>query len=275
MPFARDTWASHGGARRAKVGIACLMIIGGCGDSVIDRSSDQGNPAGAYTAPPETALVLMPEPSEPQTASPQTASPQAASPQASEQPETPAAALTQPVDTQSYAAEQALQAAAVGGEAGTRIAARMDQEAEAITSSLEGARVERVAEGIKVTLMMGVLFDEGSSELAPSAMDYLSRAAEHLVDLSDADVLVVAHADGSGSPEANLALSEARARAALDYLVSAGVDRSRVDAMGRGGLEPLIIDDRDSEAAQRENRRIELAIYAGPGMKASAQGGAQ
>lgn len=262
MRFARSTGASYGGARRlTEAGLACLVLVGGCGDSAQNRSSDRENPDGAYAALPELPSrspidLLEPPPSEPVV---------------------PGGAPGDPVDAQAHAADQALQAAAVGGEPGARIAQLMDQKAEAMTSGLDpGARVDRIAEGIKVSLVMGILFDESSSELAPSAMDYLTRVAEHLIEFDGADVLVVAHSDRSGSPEVNLTLSEARARAALEYLVSAGVDRSRIGAMGRGGLEPLFVDDRDSEAAQRENRRVELAIYAGAAMKASAnEGGVQ
>jgi outer membrane protein OmpA-like peptidoglycan-associated protein len=154
----------------------------------------------------------------------------------------------------------------------------MDEEAQrlAADSDLEGARIERVAEGIKATLVMGILFDDGSAELTPSALDYLSKVAERLVEFPDTDILVVGHTDGQGSSELNLALSEARARAALEFLVSRNVDRSRLTAVGRGELEPLALDDHESDAAARENRRIELAISAGAAMKASAsEGGAQ
>ena len=267
MPFARDTWTSYGGARRAKeVGMACLLVIGGCGDSVIDRSSDQGNPDGAYATPPERpAMSDVGSPSVASTAPdllpPESIPPGTEGPRAS---------------TQQYTADQALLDAAVGGDAGARISQRMDEEATRLTndSDLEGARIERVGEGIKATLVMGILFDEASSELTPGAMDYLSKLAVRLVEFPDTDILVVGHTDGGGSSEANLALSEARARTALEYLVTAGVERPRLTAVGRGELEPLALDDQDSEAAARENRRIELAIYAGDAMKAAALGGA-
>ena len=268
MPFARDTWTSYGGARRAKeIGVACLLVIGGCGDSVIDRSSDQGNPAGAYATPPE-------RPAESDVGSPSVAStppdlppPESVPPLGMEGPR---------ASTQQYTADQALLDAALGGDAGARISERMDEEATRLTndSDLEGARIERIGEGIKATLVMGILFDDASSELTPGAMDYLSKLAVRLVEFPDTDILVVGHTDGGGSSEANLALSEARARTALEYLVTAGVERPRLTAAGRGELEPLAFDDRDSEAAARENRRIELAIYAGDAMKAAALGGA-
>jgi outer membrane protein OmpA-like peptidoglycan-associated protein len=103
----------------------------------------------------------------------------------------------------------------------------------------------------------------------------LTKVAARLVEFPDTDILIIGHTDGQGSSELNLALSEARARAALEFLVSTNVERARLEAVGRGELEPLAMDDQESDAAARENRRIELAIYAGAAMKASAQGGVQ
>jgi len=266
MRFARGTRAPDGGARRVvTVGMAGLVMVGGCGDSVQNRGSDRGNSDGAYAAPPEP-------PSEPASA--------AGPPLDLLPPESvPALGTDGPrASTQQYMADQALLAAAVGGDVGARISERMDEEAQRLTadSDLEGARIERVGEGIKATLVMGILFDDGSSELTPAALDYLSKVAVRLVEFPDTDILVVGHTDGQGSSELNLALSEARARAALEYLVSLDVERSRITAVGRGELEPLALDDSESDAAARENKRIELAIYAGAAMKESAgQGGVQ
>jgi outer membrane protein OmpA-like peptidoglycan-associated protein len=137
---------------------------------------------------------------------------------------------------------------------------------------LEGVTVERVGEGIKLTIAIGVPFEQGSVQLAPETMDYLSRLAVRLAEFPDCDLLVVGHSDRTGTPDDNLRLSEMRALAALDYLATEGIARTRMTHLGRGEAEPVVFDDRD-EAASRANRRMEIAIFANHAMKSAAMGG--
>jgi outer membrane protein OmpA-like peptidoglycan-associated protein len=170
---------------------------------------------------------------------------------------------------QAYTVDRALAEAAVGGEAGARISERMDVAAEGLQEALEGLRVERLSEGIKVTLDVGIPFDEGSAELAPETMDFLTRLAGHLAEFADADALVVGHSDGSGDSDENVRLSEQRALAAVNYLAAEGVERSRLSHLGRGESEPVAHDPTGDESARRENRRIEIAILASGRMVAA------
>jgi outer membrane protein OmpA-like peptidoglycan-associated protein len=167
--------------------------------------------------------------------------------------------------------DRVLTDAALGGAAGARISEHMDLEAEALASVLEGLRVERLSEGIKVTVDLGVVFDPDSERLVPGAMDYLSRISQRLIEFEGADVLVVGHA-ASAAPEAdNLSLSKRRALVAVEYLASEGVARDRLSHVGRGESEPIELEDILSEATQRANRRIEIAIFASDQMKAAAR----
>ena len=80
--------------------------------------------------------------------------------------------------------------------------------------------------------------------------------------------MVVGHTDSNGSDNYNMSLSERRANAAVNYLVSRGVDRSRLRAAGRGETEPVASND--SDAGRQQNRRVEVAIYANDTLKAQA-----
>jgi outer membrane protein OmpA-like peptidoglycan-associated protein len=171
---------------------------------------------------------------------------------------------------QSPAAEAALAAAAVGGSVGTQISQQMDEQAAKLTSALEGLTIERLHEGIKVTLDVGITFDQGSHELSPETMDYLTRLAGHLMEFPGADLLIVAHTDRTGFPEENLRLSERRALAALEYLAADGIERSRMSHLGRGEGEPIVLDDQDP-SDKRVNRRMEIAIFASDRMKATVE----
>ena len=72
--------------------------------------------------------------------------------------------------------------------------------------------------------------------------------------------MVVGHTDAVGSTEYNQSLSQRRATAALAYLVSQGVSRDRLQALGRGESEPISVND--TETGRQLNRRVEVAIVA-------------
>ena len=86
----------------------------------------------------------------------------------------------------------------------------------------------------------------------------MEGAAEFLAENAGVVIEVGGHTDNVGAPADNLALSEARARAVVDYLVSLGIDRSRVSARGYGEAKP-VAPTRGDEGRQM-NRRVEFTI---------------
>lgn len=165
-------------------------------------------------------------------------------------------------------ARGAIIGAAVGGAAGALIGHRMDRQAEQLAESIPGATVQRVGEGIVVTFDSGILFAFNSAELGDAARENLRNLAASLKEHGQTEVLLVGHTDAVGSDGYNLGLSERRARAAADFLVSMGVDVRRVRSAGRGESEPIASNDTD--AGRRENRRVEVAIFAGEEMREQA-----
>jgi outer membrane protein OmpA-like peptidoglycan-associated protein len=157
-------------------------------------------------------------------------------------------------------ARGAIIGAVVGGAAGALIGREMDQKAEKLAQELEGAKVSRVGEGIAVTFDSGILFPFDSSELLSDARRNLGKLAEQLRAEPRSDVMIVGHTDSQGTDGYNQDLSERRARAAVDYLVSQGVERQRLRPSGRGEAEP--IESNDTDAGRQQNRRVEVAIYA-------------
>jgi outer membrane protein OmpA-like peptidoglycan-associated protein len=69
---------------------------------------------------------------------------------------------------------------------------------------------------------------------------------------------VYGHTDSTGSDTYNQALSERRARAVADYLISRGVGYARIRSQGFG--EPQPIASNDSEQGRSANRRVEIKI---------------
>jgi OOP family OmpA-OmpF porin len=69
---------------------------------------------------------------------------------------------------------------------------------------------------------------------------------------------VVGHTDSVGSEAYNMKLSQQRAQAVVDYLVSRGIDRGMLTAVGKGEAQPVASNDMDSGRAR--NRRVELVV---------------
>ena len=165
----------------------------------------------------------------------------------------------------SGSARGAILGAAIGGAAGAAVGAVMDAQAEDLQDKLPNARVERVGEGINVTFDSGILFDVNSSTLRAEAQNNLRQLVASLEEYEGTDVLVVGHTDATGAAEYNQGLSERRADAARNFLVGAGLDASRVTAIGRGEMEPVATND--TEAGRQDNRRVEIAIFASEEMQ--------
>jgi outer membrane protein OmpA-like peptidoglycan-associated protein len=165
-------------------------------------------------------------------------------------------------------AKGAIIGAAVGGTAGAVIGHQMDQQAKEIKQSIPGAVVERVGEGLQVTFESGLMFDYDSDVLRPAAQENLATLASSLDKYPNTDIIVVGHTDNRGSDTYNMSLSERRAAAAVNYLVSRGVARTRLRGAGRGETEPVASNETD--AGRQQNRRVEVAIYANDALKAQA-----
>ncbi|MGB3181070.1 MAG: OmpA family protein [Cyclobacteriaceae bacterium] len=165
----------------------------------------------------------------------------------------------------------AILGAAIGGVAGSAIGAYMDKQAEELEEDLEGATVERVGEGIKITFDSGILFDVDKSALTPNAEANIRELAETLKKYDDTNILVEGHTDATGSDSYNMNLSERRAESVMSYAASIGVDRSRFQIKGYGETQPVATND--SETGRQQNRRVEVAIFANEELKEAAREG--
>lgn len=158
----------------------------------------------------------------------------------------------------------------VGGVAGNVIGRNMDKQAKEIKDTLPGAEVERVGEGIRVTMSENMVnFGFDSSELTSAAKANLDKLATVLKNNMDTNINIYGHTDSRGTDAYNLSLSERRAAAVRSYLISQGVASSRMIIMGMGEKEPVASNETD--AGRAENRRVEFAITANEEMIEDAQ----
>jgi outer membrane protein OmpA-like peptidoglycan-associated protein len=161
--------------------------------------------------------------------------------------------------------------AAVGGAAGALIGRHMDKQAEELKKDLQNAKVERVGEGILITFDSGLLFETDKSDLESATKANLDELAKTLKKYDDTNVLVEGHTDNTGDDNYNMKLSDKRAQAVEDYLVSQGVAKGRVTTKGYGESQP--VGDNDTASGRQANRRVEVAIYANKEMKKAAEKG--
>ena len=168
-------------------------------------------------------------------------------------------------------AKGALIGAAVGGTAGALIGRNMDKQAAEMKQELDGAQVERVGEGIRVTYASGILFRTNSSTLSGEAQTNIRKMAEILQKYPDTDILVEGHTDADGSEAYNQTLSERRARAVAEYVTGLGVTASRFKTVGYGESQPVASNE--TPEGKQANRRVEIVITANEKMKQAAENG--
>jgi outer membrane protein OmpA-like peptidoglycan-associated protein len=157
-------------------------------------------------------------------------------------------------------AKGAIIGAVIGGAAGGIIGSRMDKQAQELSAEIPGAKIERVGEGLLVTFDSGLLFAFDSDAISGNARTNLSNLAASLSKYPETEVLIVGHTDSIGSASYNQSLSQRRAQSAASYLSSQGVSRDRIDADGKGEMEPVA--DNASDGGRAQNRRVEVAIFA-------------
>jgi outer membrane protein OmpA-like peptidoglycan-associated protein len=159
--------------------------------------------------------------------------------------------------------------AAVGGAAGAFIGRYMDKQAEEIRRDIQGAKVERIGEGIKITFDSGLLFDVDKSDLRPVSQGNLAELAKILNKYPDTNILIEGHTDSSGADDYNLRLSRDRARSVASYLAVQQVASPRFTTQGYGEAQPAA--DNATAAGKQQNRRVDVAVMANDKLKKAAK----
>lgn len=137
---------------------------------------------------------------------------------------------------------------------------RAEQELEQVRERLDEVATVRQEDGRGqvITLDNSVLFEVGKSELLPNARQRLKQVADVLQMQEDRTITIEGHTDSQGSNSLNERLSEKRAESVKDYLVSRGIDSSRVRTVGFGEERPIASND--SPEGRAMNRRVEIVL---------------
>ncbi len=159
----------------------------------------------------------------------------------------------------------------VGGVAGGVIGKQMDKQAQKIESEIPGAEVTRVGEGIDVVFdeNSGVYFETNKSNINEKSKANLNKLAGIFKEYPDTNIIVEGHTDSTGDDSYNMSLSQKRANAVTEYLVSQGISRGRLTTYAHGETLPKY--DNSTPEGRAKNRRVELGIVANEKMKREAQ----
>jgi len=102
----------------------------------------------------------------------------------------------------------------------------------------------------------GIQFDTGKATIQPGSENTLGDVAKLLQQNPDLKLRVEGHTDNQGNAAANQALSEKRAQAVVAWLVTHGIQGSRLAAKGMGQTMPVA--DNSTQDGRAKNRRVEL-----------------
>lgn len=102
--------------------------------------------------------------------------------------------------------------------------------------------------------MTGVQFDAGKSTLKKVSFPILDNVADLLKKYPNYNLTISGHTDSDGDDKKNMSLSEARAKACLDYLITKGIAKERMKSEGFGESKPLVPNTNKTNKAK--NRRV-------------------
>ncbi|WP_295556223.1 OmpA family protein [uncultured Hyphomicrobium sp.] len=164
-------------------------------------------------------------------------------------------------DAEAAAAQKAKQEADMAAEAKADAEAQARKAAEeqaakrkttAATAACEKRLAAAASEGV-------ILFNRASADIDPKSSLTIARLAEIIKTCPGSRVEVEGHTDAEGTDERNQNLSERRARAVVNSLGLAGVDKDRLSSVGYGASRPVAPND--TREGMARNRRIEFKVF--------------
>jgi outer membrane protein OmpA-like peptidoglycan-associated protein len=110
----------------------------------------------------------------------------------------------------------------------------------------------------QVVRLNNVFFDFDKWDLRPESFFELDRVAKLLRENRAIEIEISAHTDSKGSDDYNFKLSDNRARSVMEYIISKGIDASRIKSQGYGETKPIATNETDD--GRQLNRRVEFTI---------------
>ena len=125
----------------------------------------------------------------------------------------------------------------------------------------DGALVSKAANGVsqsKITLQADTLYDFNKSNLKPEGKATLDKIAADLSKIKLEVIIAVGNTDSIGTDAYNMALGQRRAQSVKTYLVSKGVDGSRIYTESKGKSNPVASNA--TAEGRAKNRRTDIEV---------------
>lgn len=150
--------------------------------------------------------------------------------------------------------------AAVGAIAGGAIGNYMDRQEEALRNELSDTGIQVVREGDKLKLIMpgDITFATNSAAISTDFNPVLNDVATVVNEYEKTVLLIKGHTDDTGAEAYNQTLSERRAQAVKNLLITYSVNPKRITTVGMGEYQPKVPNT--SAENRQQNRRVELEI---------------
>ncbi|HCZ35478.1 MAG TPA: hypothetical protein DHV26_06070 [Cytophagales bacterium] len=130
-------------------------------------------------------------------------------------------------------------------------------ESEEITPVIRNLFLAPIEVGLTVRLK-NIYFDYDKTTLKSESFVELNKVVDFLKQNPSISIEISGHTDSRGSDTYNENLSQGRSQSVVDYLISQGIDSSRLEAHGYGESRP--IDTNNTEAGMANNRRVEFTV---------------
>ena len=150
--------------------------------------------------------------------------------------------------------------AAIGAGIGAIAGDYLDRQEADLRRDLDNSDVDITNTGDRliVTMPNSILFATDSYTVRSDLQRDLRTVASNLLAYPDSTIQIIGHTDNEGDASYNQTLSERRANAVADVLMTEGVPFGRIDAIGRGESQPVTSNLTPEGRAQ--NRRVEIVI---------------
>lgn len=124
-------------------------------------------------------------------------------------------------------------------------------------ANIDASQVD-INDVIKALNLQIINFATASNQIPDENKAILDKAAALMKNTKDAKLTVAGYTDSTGNANSNKTLSQKRAQAVVDYLVSQGVAADQLTAVGHGADNPVA--DNTTEEGRFKNRRIEFSV---------------
>lgn len=145
--------------------------------------------------------------------------------------------------------------AAVGAGIGGYAGHRMDKQAAELEKIAETKRTEM---GLVTKLKSDILFDTGKAELKPNAQSNLKQMADIMKKYPENILNIKGYTDNTGSSATNERLSQSRADAVRQTLITDGMPANVISTEGMGPAHPIASNS--TANGRKQNRRVEIEI---------------